>query len=323
MRNRSCLVALASAGLALVLVQRPASSLAAEEAPLRQPLPPPQPIPVLQAANAFSRGANPFAGMSGERAVAEREAERDRNEIETDRDSFTPVTTTAGRGRLIFESAYSFIDNRAAKETHSFPEAIFRYGVTDWLEVRLGANYEAGGAGNEVTASGGESEFGEADRGGSWLERESRILYGAKVRVSEQRAWLPASALMLQGVTPTSGPSTDALFTGTYVFGWVLDNRGRLDAAIRYGTGSEGEDRFGVWAPSVVFKVPLTERLNAHAEYFALFSRDKAQEFNRQFVSPGVHYLITPDFEVGVRIGWGLNDQSARFFANAGVGWRF
>src|SRR5262245_20612559 len=28
--------------------------------------------------------------------------------IETDRDSFTPATTTAGAGRLIIESAYSF-----------------------------------------------------------------------------------------------------------------------------------------------------------------------------------------------------------------------
>jgi hypothetical protein len=32
---------------------------------------------------------------------------------------------------------------------------------------------------------------------------------------------------------------------------------------------------------------------------------------------------ITPDLEVGVRVGWGLNDQSARFFVNAGVGLRF
>jgi hypothetical protein len=36
-----------------------------------------------------------------------------------------------------------------------------------------------------------------------------------------------------------------------------------------------------------------------------------------------VHYLVTPDLEVGVRVGWGLNDQSARFFSNAGFGWRF
>jgi hypothetical protein len=40
-------------------------------------------------------------------------------------------------------------------------------------------------------------------------------------------------------------------------------------------------------------------------------------------LSPGAHYLVTPDLGVGVRVGWGLNDQSVRFFANAGFGWRY
>lgn len=40
-------------------------------------------------------------------------------------------------------------------------------------------------------------------------------------------------------------------------------------------------------------------------------------------VSPGVHYLITPDIEIGMRVGWGLNNEAARFFSNVGIGWRF
>jgi hypothetical protein len=49
----------------------------------------------------------------------------------------------------------------------------------------------------------------------------------------------------------------------------------------------------------------------------------KAENSTQHYVSPGVHYLVTDDLEVGVRLGWGLNDQSARFFANVGFGWRF
>jgi hypothetical protein len=33
--------------------------------------------------------------------------------------------------------------------------------------------------------------------------------------------------------------------------------------------------------------------------------------------------ITAPNLEVGVRVGWGLNDQAARFFSNAGIGWRF
>src|SRR5262245_48839170 len=84
---------------------------------------------------------------------AEREARSEEEPIETDRDSFTPATTTAGRGRLIVESAYSFLDNRGVKETHSFPELILRYGLTERIELRLGWNYEVGGAGNDTTGT--------------------------------------------------------------------------------------------------------------------------------------------------------------------------
>jgi hypothetical protein len=105
--------------------------------------------------------------------------------------------------------------------------------------------------------------------------------------------------------------------------GWEFFDRWKLDAACRYGTGNEEGDHFDFIAPSAVLKVPVGEKVSVHAEYFGLFSRDKAPDFVLHYFSPGVHYLITPNLEVGVRVGWGLNDQSARFFSNAGVGWRF
>jgi hypothetical protein len=32
---------------------------------------------------------------------------------------------------------------------------------------------------------------------------------------------------------------------------------------------------------------------------------------------------VTENLEVGVRVGWGLNDQTPRFFSNVGFGWRY
>jgi hypothetical protein len=127
----------------------------------------------------------------------------------------------------------------------------------------------------------------------------------------------------LQASTPTSGTETNTLVVGTYAFGWELPRRWKLDAAIRYGTGKESGDHFNEWAPSVVLKIPVGERLLAHAEYFGLFSTGKAEEFTRHYFSPGLHYLVTPNLEVGFRVGWGLNDQSARFSSNFGFGWWF
>ncbi|MDA1054831.1 MAG: transporter [Planctomycetota bacterium] len=240
------------------------------------------------------------------------------NHLETDRDSFTPSTRTVESGWWIVESSYSFIDNRDAAETHSFPELLARFGLTERIELRLGGNYEAGGEGSDVSGGSGAEGFGEGK-----LVYESQLLYGLKARLSDQDGWRPESSLILQGHTPTSGPNPATAFTAGYVFGWEFPDEWKLDSAIRFGADSEDGDRFEAWAPSVVLRKALSERWAAHAEYFGSYSQNKEHNFVHHYFSPGMHYLITPNVEIGARVGWGLNDQTARFFSNAGLGWQF
>ena len=254
----------------------------------------------------------------GEREAEPEEPEEEEDEFETDRDSFTPATTVAGWERLIVESAYSFIDNDAVAETHSLPELIVRYGVNDWLELRLGWNYEVGGAGSPVSGN----VPGDIDDPGG-IESESRMIYGVKVWLTEQRDWQPQSVVILQGYTPTSGETTATEMSATYVAGYVLANRWVWDSAIRFSTAGEGDDDFHVWSPSTVLKIPVGERWKVHAEYFGIFSHGREIETAQHFFSTGAHYLINPDFEIGARVGWGLNDQTANFFANVGFGLRY
>ena len=259
-------------------------------------------------AESAPEGQSPKSETEGEEA----------DEIETDRDSFTPATTTSPRGRVIFESAYSFIDNRNAYESHSFPESLLRFGITEWLEARLGWNYEVGGAGNMVSSESGGDDFATPH-----IERESQLNLGMKVRVNRQDEWLPESAFIVTALPPTSGPDTVTALVATYVFGWTLDRGAKLDAALRYSADNVEHDSHNLWAPSVVLKVPVHERVNTHIEYFGIFTTHKERNTQAQYISPGLHYLITPDFEVGYRLGWGLTDDAARFFVNAGVGYRF
>lgn len=244
------------------------------------------------------------------------EAELDH--IETDRDSFTPATTTAGQGRSILEAAYSLIDNRGAYDTHSFPESLLRYGLNDRIELLLGWNYEVGGTSNTVSGS----DVGDFELGAR-IERASEISYGAKIGITEQDAWRPRSAFVGQAFTPTTGPATSTDFVGTYVFGWELPDEWQFDAALRYGFTSEEHDHFNQWAPSVVLKLPVADRWFAHVEYFSINTSGLERDRSVHFFSPGAHYLVTPNFEVGARFGWGLTHDSANVFSNIGVGLRF
>jgi hypothetical protein len=264
------------------------------------------------------------ADRAPEEAEPEPEEEGPRSpfedKIETDRDAFTPSLRTAPLGRWIMESSYSFIDNRGSPDTNSFPELLFRYGVNKHLELRLGWNYEVGGGGNVVSGSSGETSEGVDT---SSLSREQKLLYGLKVQVSEQKDWLPDSIAIVQGYTPTGGDATTTEVLATYAFGWRLPNRWRWDSSLRFVTDSDSSGRYEVWAPSSVLRVPLGERFQVHSEFFGLFSEDRASNFSYLYFSPGFHYLVTPNLELGVRVGWGLNDQTARFFSNVGFGFRF
>lgn len=238
------------------------------------------------------------------------------SEIETDRDSFTPATTVVDPGRTIVESSYTFADNRHTVETHSLPELVARVGVLPWLELRVGWNWEVGGAGGAFS----DVEFGDEDLG---TGAESDVEFGLKAQTTRQADWIPESAVLIEGFTPTYGPANDTDLTLGYVFGWTLPNGWKWDSAMRMGTGSEHDDRFSTWAPSSVVKIPLGERWNVHFEYFGLCTEDKAVDSSRHFVSSGFHLLLTENLEIGTRFGFGINGQSSRFFNNVGLGWRF
>lgn len=238
-----------------------------------------------------------------------------REELETDRDSFTFAPTTTGADTSILESSYSFLDNRTGPESHSVPEVLLRRGIGEKVEARLGFNYEAGGPG---TVSG--SEFGGED---IETEEESRVLYGTKFETSEQRGWLPRSAAALQGYTPVYGPSNKSTLVVGESFGWRFANGWEWTSAARYGTGFKADDSFNQWAPSSVVKIPVGDRWNMHAEYFGIFTSQKREPINVQFLSFGGHVLATDDLEIGLRFGWGLNETSPAFFTNVGMGWRY
>ena len=191
-----------------------------------------------------------------------------------------------------------------------------RYGISKRLELRAGWNYEQGGPSNPVSGF----EFGDEDFA---IEKEGRILYGLKYETSEQSGWIPQSSLLIEAFTPTYGPSDTSTVNVGEIIGWTLPNGWQWDSAIRYGTASTEGKHFDQWAPSTVLRMPVGDAVDCPRGILRHLLVGRENEFTTHFVSFGPHFLVTRNLEIGVRVGFGLNEQSARFFSNAGVGWRF
>jgi len=96
-----------------------------------------------------------------------------------------------------------------------------------------------------------------------------------------------------------------------------------VDAALRYAYAESDVVWFSRWGPSVVARLPLTERWEVHAEYFGTFTQGLLDDVNRPFFSPGTHLVIGENAELGLRVGWGLTRDAATFFSDAGLAFRY
>lgn len=235
-------------------------------------------------------------------------------ELDADRDAFTPSAYCVGPRRGLIEASHVYIDNPAGLPTNNYPELLIRQGANEWWEWRLGVNYGVGSQGNIVTSV----EVGDGTLDGSTLY-ESSILYGFKLATSHQDGWVPDSCFIMEAATPTYGDAFGTVPVATLVAGWDLGDDWRLDGSIRYAYSQGSQNWFSRWSPSVVLRVPMTERWEAHAEWFGSYTQGLAVDRYQPFFSPGTHYSISRNVEIGLRVGWGLTAQAAPFFSDAGI----
>ncbi len=262
-----------------------------------------------------------FAARTERESAASGDAEAaDRQDlIETDRNAFTISPRTVGRNRRIFESTYTYIGVGSAGSKYSFPEALLRLGLTDRIEARIGYNFETGDA---VQASEGDIVNGFG------IDASQQAFYGFKyqvTRLSEKYRLLPESVVIVQGHTPIASISGHSQIRLGGAWGWELPNGWHLSQSVRFGTDRDHGDDYTLWSPSTALKIPIasSRRWFTQLEYYSVMSDGKDVDFSMQFIDTGLHYLPTPNFEIGAMVGFGLNDQTRGVILNLGFGYRF
>lgn len=249
---------------------------------------------------------------SSENGTTDPDAEADK--IQTDRPDFTESSTTVGKDRVQLESGYTYTRSKDARlqGSHSYPEALLRVGLfADWFELRLGQNFS-----NSRTPADDGSVF--ATSGGE------DMYLGTKIALTEQKSYLPETALIIQMTIPTgvNSLSQEKTLPGlNYCFGWDVND------LLSFGGCSQGNaavDDFGhtylELSQSLTVGFKLTEKLGAYTEWFAFFpSGAISPDVTAQhYVDGGFTYKITPLFQLDIRGGKGLTHSADDYFLGAG-----
>jgi len=231
--------------------------------------------------------------------------------LEPDRPHFPEASTTAGKGRVILESGYTFNSKGSAFASHAFPEMLLRVGMlADWFEFRVGQGFLYQ---RETLAGMSTTSIGAQD-----------LYLGAKIALMQQHGWLPAVALIPQTTVPTGARSVTAgrALPGLNAdFAWdiVKDffSVEVLVAANRVldeGRGSRLE-----LATGLTGTFQLSKKLEAFIEWNAFYPTGGIGPAPpRHYAVGGLVYFITPNLAVDARIGVGLNNNSNDFLAGLG-----
>jgi len=233
-----------------------------------------------------------------------------------DRPHVADSSQTVGLGRIMLESGYTFTrdsEQGAKIVSHSYPESVLRIGmVAEWLEVRLGWNYE-----NETQTANGvrQSASGSDD-----------LDLGVRLALTEQQKYLPETAVTLDLTLPTGGrsfTSNRVLPSLRYHYTWelvkdLLTLEGNTVAAsAREDSGHDYLEMTQVFA----FEYNVTKKLELFVEWFAFIPHGAADSTTgpEHYAHGGGTYLFTKDFGIDVHVGVGLNRHASDFFTGAGL----
>jgi hypothetical protein len=239
--------------------------------------------------------------------------------LDPDRPHFPEATTAVGKDRAVLESGYTLSKKGSSFLSQSYPESLLRVGMfADWFEFRIGQNFL-----HEEEKTGGTTN----------VRTGAQDLYlGMKFALTRQKGLLPAIAVIPQMTVPT-GSSTltsNRVLPGLNVdMSWEIVKNffsvevlvGNNEVAGKYADEihtSHFETSTGITG---VFQV--TRKLEAFAEWDAIYQIDGAERGPRHYAVGGLVYFISSDLEVDGRVGVGLNDRSNNLIGGVGFAVRF
>ena len=233
-------------------------------------------------------------------------------DLVTDRPDQTESAATVPKHFLQIETGFIIEndENEISRNTSfAYNTTMLRYGLWDNFELRLGAAY----LGDNVTKK--NSDFSQNIAGFSPLH------VGFKVKVAEEKGLRPDIAFLGGLELPfTAGSDYKPSYTAAtmrFAFSHTLTDRFSLG----YNLGAEwdGETAVPGYFYSVALGIGLIENLGMFVESFGAIQEAGTAQHQ---IDAGFTYLLTPNFQVDISGGIGLNDAAPDNFISFGLSYR-
>lgn len=226
-------------------------------------------------------------------------AAQETEELVGDRPDFTESAVAVSPRRVQVEAGTTWTRDEG-ESAQEIGEVLVRIGVVEDLELRLGL-------GSWVRS--GDAEGWD---GGS---------LGLKARLVEGWGGRPELAVLLGAATPFGGEEVaDESWQpeAKLALGWELAEGLELGVNAGYARPGRGASRFDQAQWSAALGWGATERLGVFLEAFG-FGREEAGGGATRYLDGGVTWLLGPELQLDARVGHGLGNEAADWFAGVGV----
>lgn len=265
-----------------------------------RPGPPPQPRRA-GVASAESRRIAASAVVPGILLAAISCPAEERPPLSSERPSFSYSPTALDRGAWQVELGYQHTrdDDGADFEDDTLPQLLLRYGVTDGLELQLGW-------------------AGYSDRriDGVTVDGSNDVSVALKLELTGAGALVPVA--FYAGWSLPVGDSDIGADEGEPTVGILWSHDGPVDLFGTLAVTESDDDR--LVGNGVGISLPIDERFGGYVEYVALFPEGSGPA---HVLNGGVTMLRTPDQQVDVNVGIGLNERATDMTFGLGFVQRF
>ena len=225
-----------------------------------------------------------------------------------DRPGLATGTHTVMPGFLYVESGYQYERDRGdeGSSTQTFPQAVFRIGITESAELDI-----VWDGWNRDRTRENTSEQSVAD-----------VSLGGKVRLLRSEN-LNISLMGLVSLPVGSAPSTSDAVEPYLGVLWDLTHNEQVQWFGVLQTAQQQHDTGRVWVTDAIVGATFShnDELASFVEY--VISQSSAPDERTQtLVDAGFTYLLSPQTQLDISVGVALND-AARHFFSVGVAQRF